>query len=139
MSRAEPLRVVGAFDDGIESDGLRTTAAAVTAQVILALPDLPRGQILNINIPNVPQHLLRGIRRGPLAGFGTAAIDIIEAAEDHLQVTMSGLDAEPAPGTDAALLAAGYACVTPLQPMCEAPAPWLPWPVASAAGILTHP
>jgi len=52
---------------------------------------------------------------------------------------MSGLDAEPAPGTDAALLAAGYACVTPLQPMCEAPAPWLPWPVASAAGILTHP
>jgi len=38
MSRAEPLRVVGAFDDGIESDGLRTTAAAVTAQVILVLP-----------------------------------------------------------------------------------------------------
>jgi 5'-nucleotidase len=115
------------------------TAAAVAAQVILALPNLPRGQILNVNVPNVPQHLLRGIRRGALAPFGAVQIDIIEVAEGHLQVTMSELDAEPAPGSDSALLAAGYASVTPLQPMSEAPAPWLPWPEASAAGVMMHP
>jgi sugar/nucleoside kinase (ribokinase family) len=35
-----------------------------------------------------------------------------------------------APGTDSALLAAGYATVTALRPVCAvpAPAPGLPWP-----------
>jgi 5'-nucleotidase len=134
------------------------TAAAVATQVILALPDLPRGQVLNVNIPNVPRHLLRGIRRGRLAAFGAVQIDIIEAAEGYLQVTMSEQDAgarpgdaaprdagpgdagpEAAPGTDSALLAAGYASVTPLQPISETPAPWLPWPAANGADVLAHP
>jgi 5'/3'-nucleotidase len=115
------------------------TAAVVAAQVILALPDLPRGQVLNVNIPNVPQHLLRGIRRGSLAPFGTVQIDVIEAGEDRLQVTMSEHEAGWAPGTDVALLAAGYASVTPLLPVSETPAPWLPWPAAGGAGVTTHP
>lgn len=37
------------------------------------------------------------------------------------------------------LLAAGYASVTPLQPVYETPAPWLPWPATSGAEILAHP
>jgi 5'-nucleotidase len=132
------------------------TAVAVAMQVIIALPDLPRGQVLNVNIPNVPQHMLRGIRRGRLAAFGAVQIDIIEAAEDYLQVTMSEREAVPreaappqaglgeagpgaAPGTDSALLAAGYASVTPLQPVSETPAPWLPWPATSGADVLAHP
>jgi 5'-nucleotidase len=115
------------------------TAAAVATQVILALPDLPRGEVLNVNIPNVPPHMLRGIRRGQLPVFGAVQIDIIEAAEDHLQVTMSDRDAGPTPGTDSGLLAAGYASVTPLLPVSEAPAPWLPWPAVTGAGVLAHP
>ncbi|MDX6390648.1 MAG: 5/3-nucleotidase [Streptosporangiaceae bacterium] len=115
------------------------TAAAVATQVILALPDLPRGEVLNVNIPNVPQHMLRGIRRGQLAAFGAVQTDIIEAAEDHLQVTVSERAAGPVPGTDSGLLAAGYASVTPLLPVSEAPAPWLPWPAVTGAGMLAHP
>ena len=115
------------------------TAAAVASQVILVLPDLPRGQVLNVNIPNVPQHLLRGIRRGRLAAFGAVQIDIIEAAEDRLQITMSEQESTPDPGTDSALLAAGYASVTPLQPVCETTASWLPWPEATGTGVLAHP
>jgi 5'-nucleotidase len=133
------------------------TAAAVATRVILALPDLPRGQVLNVNIPNVPQHLLRGIRRGRLAAFGAVQIDIIEAAEDYLQVTMSEREAGPreaglpeaglpeagppeaGPRTDSALLAAGYASVTPLQPISETSAPWLPWPATNGADVLAHP
>jgi 5'-nucleotidase len=115
------------------------TAAAVAGQVILALPDLPRGQVLNVNVPNVPQHLLRGIRRGRLAAFGAIQIDVAEAADERLQVTMSEHRAEPVPGTDSALLASGYASVTPLLPVSEPLAPWLPWPQGSAADVMAYP
>jgi 5'-nucleotidase len=152
-----------AFSLDVHGDGKPQweTAVTVAMQVILALPDLPRGQVLNVNIPNVPQHLLRGIRRGRLAAFGAVQIDIIEAAEGYLQVMMSEREAAPrdavpreagpgaagpgaagpeaALGTDSALLAAGYASVTPLQPVSETPAPWLPWPATNGADVLAHP
>ncbi|MGO8886532.1 MAG: 5'/3'-nucleotidase SurE [Streptosporangiaceae bacterium] len=108
------------------------TAEAVAAQVIPLLRDLPPGQVLNVNIPNVPPAELRGIRQGPLAEFGAVQINIVEAAQDYLQVTMSAPAGGPAPGSDSALLADGYAAVTVVQPLCEPPASWLPW--SSSAG-----
>lgn len=36
---------------------------------------------------------------------------------------------QPAPGTDSALLAVGYAAVTTPRPVCEATSAGLPWPI----------
>ena len=49
-----------------------------------------------------------------------AAVDVA-SAPDYLHVTMRDSDEVPADGSDAALLAAGYASVTSLLPLCEAP------------------
>ena len=104
------------------------TGAAVAAQIIPALRDLPPGVVLNVNIPNLPPDQVRGIRRAHLAEFGAVQVTIVETAEDHLQVTMAESGRKPEAGSDSALLADGYASVTPLQPVCEAPQSWLPWP-----------
>ena len=104
------------------------TGAAVAAQILPALRDLPPGVVLNVNIPNLPPEQVRGIRRAHLAEFGAVQVTIVETAEDHLQVTMAETGQQPEAGSDSALLAAGFASVTPLQPVCEAPQSWLPWP-----------
>ena len=41
---------------------------------------------------------------------------------------MAGTGKQPAPGTDSALLAAGYATVTALRPVCAVTSADLPWP-----------
>jgi 5'-nucleotidase len=106
------------------------TAVAVAAQVIPAARELPPGVLLNVNVPNVPRAELRGIRRGGLASFGAVQVAVLETAEDHLQVTMAEATDEPEAGSDFALLAGGYASVTPLQPLCGASPSRLPWPAA---------
>ncbi|MEP7024404.1 MAG: 5'/3'-nucleotidase SurE, partial [Actinomycetota bacterium] len=110
------------------------TAEAVAAQIIPVLTDLPRGQLLNVNVPNVPPARLRGIRQGSLAETGTVEIAVTYKGDEFLQVTMAA--AEPAAaGTDSALLAGGYASVTSLAPVWELAAPWLPWPPGDAQEI----
>jgi 5'-nucleotidase len=105
------------------------TAAAVVAEVIKALEELPPGVVLNVNIPNVPHERLRGIRYGSLAEFGVVQLSVVETAEDHVQVSMTELGGNAEPGSDSALLADGYASVTALRPVCEASASWLDvWP-----------
>jgi 5'-nucleotidase len=108
------------------------TACAVASQVIPVVRDMPPDVMLNVNVPNVPPGELRGIRCGRLASFGAVQLALVEAAADHLQVTMSETSDQPEAGSDSALLAAGYASVTPLRPVCEASSDWLPWPVGDA-------
>jgi len=107
------------------------TGAAVAAQILPALRDLPPGVVLNVNIPNVPPDQVRGIRRAHLAEFGAVQVTVVATAEDHLQVTMAESGQQPEAGSDSALLAGGYASVTPLRPVCEAPQSWLPWPAGA--------
>jgi 5'-nucleotidase len=106
------------------------TAVAVAAEVIPAAREMPPGTVLNVNVPNVPPGELRGIRRGRLASFGAVQLALLESAEDHVQVTMAETADEPEAGSDSALLASGYASVTPLRPLCETSSSWLPWPAA---------
>jgi 5'-nucleotidase len=113
---------------GSAGDPQWQTAEAVATRMMDVIPGLPRGHVLNVNVPDLPLQQLRGIRQGPLAAAGAVQTSLVERAEHYLQVEMSGSAATPAPGTDAALLAAGYASVTALAPFCEPPAPWLPWP-----------
>ena len=109
------------------------TAAMVAAEVIRVLPGVAAGIVLNVNVPNVTPEALRGIRRTSLATFGVVQMSINAPAQGYLEVKMAGAPGEPEPGSDSAVLAAGYASVTPLHGVCEAPAESLPWPPAQTA------
>ena len=56
---------------------------------------------------------------GAMLVLGTLLV-LAGAAVVVLKAVGNAPDAEPEPGSDLACLAAGYACVTPLQAPCEA-------------------
>ncbi|WP_018685003.1 5'/3'-nucleotidase SurE [Actinokineospora enzanensis] len=97
------------------------TAASVFDDVFAIVADTPPGSMFNVNVPNVPVDELRGIRWARLAEFGSVQ-SVIERLEDGtISVTTVETDAEPAPDTDAALLAAGYVTVTAIRSVHEDP------------------
>jgi len=97
------------------------TAVAVARQVIPAVAGLSPGIVLNVNVPNVPPDQFRGLRRATLAGTGAVEVSIVAAEQNYLQVTMAEAGERPAGGSDSAALAAGYASLTALRAVCEAP------------------
>lgn len=94
------------------------SASAVTGRALQWLLDLDDEVVLNVNVPNVAEHELRGIRQGTLAPFGTVQTTIAESGKGWVRLGVTGDDRTVDPGSDAALVAAGYASVTPLQPLC---------------------
>lgn len=104
------------------------TAAQVAGQVLPVLPDVPGAVVVNVNVPNLPAGRLAGIRRARLASFGAVQTTMDTATEGFLQVNLSDTRDEPEAGSDSAALAAGYASLTPLRPVCEASLDSLPWP-----------
>lgn len=110
------------------------TAAAVAKQLMPGLRSQRPGVVLNVNVPNVPRTELRGIRQGPLAARGAVQLHIVAAERDYLHVTMRESAEVPADGSDAALLAAGYASVTLLRPLCEVADQQITLPETNQAG-----
>jgi 5'-nucleotidase len=95
------------------------TAAGLAREALLHLLDVPGPLVLNLNVPNVAPAGVRGLRRARLAGFGAVQTTVAEAGEGFVKIAVADVDAELEEGTDAALLAAGYASITPLAPICE--------------------
>lgn len=77
--------------------------------------------VLNVNVPDVPLDALRGLRHARLAAFGAVQAEVREIGEGYVTLTFSEVQAEHEPGTDADLLAQGWATATPLVSPCEAP------------------
>jgi 5'-nucleotidase len=96
------------------------TATAVARGVIERALDAPPPLVVNVNVPDVPPEDLRGVRRAPLARFGAVQTHVTEPGEGYVEVSFSEVDPHAEPGSDAALLADGWATVTPLSPVCEA-------------------
>ena len=96
-------------------------------QVIAVLLDRPDPGVLNVNVPNIPAERLLGIRRASLAAPGVVEVAMAGSAENYLQISVPGPPLEPEPGSDSAVLAAGYASVTPLRGVGEASPDGLPW------------
>lgn len=75
---------------------------------------------LSVNVPDIPLREVRGLRTARLAAFGAVQADVGESGEGYVTMTFREIDDEPQPGTDAALLADGWATVTSLAAPCEA-------------------
>ncbi|HEX2176659.1 MAG TPA: 5'/3'-nucleotidase SurE [Nocardioidaceae bacterium] len=77
---------------------------------------------LSVNVPDIPLSECKGLRAARLAAFGAVQADVGEAGEGYVTMTFSEVDEEAEPGTDAYLLAEGWATVTSLAAPCEAEA-----------------
>ncbi|GAB7038142.1 MULTISPECIES: 5'/3'-nucleotidase SurE [Catenuloplanes] len=90
------------------------TAATVAVDLLATLGELPTGTVLNVNVPDVTTEDLKGVRRARPAGFGQVSVALEESGEGYLRTGMRISQERAAPDTDLALLAEGYATVTPL-------------------------
>jgi 5'-nucleotidase len=91
------------------------TAATVAAAAMGWLLHAPAGTVLNVNVPDVPIHQVRGVREAPLGRFG--AVEATrrtsgDPGDDMLMVRLGPGAGLSDSGSDAALLAAGFVTVT---------------------------
>lgn len=98
------------------------TAAEMAARLLPWLLEAEPGVTINLNVPNVPLDQVRGLRRAALATGGTVQATVTERGQGYRKMRFAQGDGEAEPGSDAALLADGYACFTPLVAPCEATA-----------------
>lgn len=105
---------IGAPDvDGDEPLWETATSIAMTALDWLVRA-APRRTVVNLNVPNIGRGEVQGVRLARLAPFGTVRSAIVDAGEGRLQVELRATDEELDPGTDTALVLAGFAAVTTL-------------------------
>ena len=112
---AVSLAVAGG-DNGLHWE----TAALVAARVLPAVIADTRGVVLNVNVPNVEPASLRGIARGRLASFGAVQTNVAEVGRGYVRISVAEPQDELEEGTDAWLVAHGYASLSALHPICEA-------------------
>ncbi|HYN97678.1 MAG TPA: 5'/3'-nucleotidase SurE [Pilimelia sp.] len=106
-------------------DGTRhwDTAAALALGLLPALRRAPAGTVVNVNVPDAPADRVRGLARAALAGFGQVELTVAEVGEGYLRTALAEQSSVLVPGTDLALLAGGYATVTPLRGIAAADDP----------------
>lgn len=75
-------------------------------------------RVLNINTPDVAPEQLLGVRKAPLASFGSVQARVHEVDRGNLMVTYAALDPGADAASDAGLLAAGFATLTLLEAPC---------------------
>ena len=94
-----------------------TFAAAAVGWV--ANPEDGRPRVLNVNVPNVAVDAVKGVREATLAAHGEVWIASADVSGGDLKIEFQG-KGEAAPGTDVALIRAGYVAVTPLVSIARA-------------------
>jgi len=90
------------------------TATTVAAAALDWLLGAPAGTVLNVNVPDLPVDRLAGVRQAPLATLGTFEAAVQERGSEPFLAQFEIGRQDPAPGTDAALLRAGWVTVTAL-------------------------
>jgi 5'-nucleotidase len=105
--------------DGERPTGDRHWDAAVPLvhRALELLRDLPAGTVLSLNVPDRPGDA--ELRRAPLAPFGTVQARVEAAQDGPWEMHEVEVPDDPRPGSDSALLAAGYATLTALSPVAE--------------------
>jgi 5'-nucleotidase len=93
-------------------------AADVAMEQFAWLGRAPRRTVLNVNVPDRPVHQL-AVRWAPLDPYGTVRASIADGHSGRMQVEMRSSGDEPPPGSDAALVAAGYVTITAIGGVYE--------------------
>ncbi|MBV8162058.1 MAG: hypothetical protein JO265_14140, partial [Acidimicrobiia bacterium] len=95
------------------------TAATTAAAVLPWLHRLQPPSVLNLNVPNLPRHDIKGVRAAPLADAGTVQAAVIDEAggggcdaSDTLELTLPSPRPVADAGTDSHALADGYVVLT---------------------------
>ena len=103
------------IDWSIEGEYHWDVAARLGAAAVewAAKPD-GDARVLNLNAPNLPLAELKGVREAELAPAGEVWVASADVSQGDLKIEITGR-ADPAPGTDVALVRDGYVTVTPLM------------------------
>ena len=108
------------LDVGIEPTVYEWDAAAhVTRGLIPFLLAQPPSTVLNLNVPNDPR--VPEVLEAHLAPFGIVQTTMTHADEHHVRLSVEDLPSTPEPGSDAALLAEGFATLTSIAPISQVP------------------
>lgn len=111
------------------------TVEPLASQALEWLLERPEScnQVLNLNVPDLPAEQLRGMRQARLASFGAVQARVKEKGIGHVTLTYSGLGAGTEKGTDAYLLARGWATLTLINGLSSDPGAALPLVAGPAA------
>lgn len=96
------------------------TPAHFAGRALEWLLDAEPGVALNLNVPDVPLDEVRGLARAHLSAAGVVQATITEVGTGWVKMSYVEGDGHLEQGSDAALLAAGYATLTPVLAPCEA-------------------
>lgn len=107
--------VAMSIDWSVEGDYHWDAAARIAASAVewVAKPD-GEARVLNVNAPNLPLAEIKGVREAELAPAGEVWVASADVSQGDLRIEISGR-ADPAPGTDVAIVRDGYVSVTPLM------------------------
>lgn len=115
------------LDVGLDGpEPLWDKAGEAVRAVLPMLLDLPVATVLSLNVPNIVD--VQGLRWAELARFGTVQSRVDEVDDNEIELVTVYSEETLVPGTDAALLADGYATLTPLRSVAAEPISDLPSP-----------
>jgi 5'-nucleotidase len=102
------------LDVGLDGpEPLWDKAGEVVRAVLPVLFDLPAASVLSLNVPNIGD--VQGLRWAELARFGTVQSRVDDVGDNEVELVHVYSEESLTPGTDAALLADGYATLTALR------------------------
>jgi 5'-nucleotidase len=110
------------LDVGLDPDDEHWEAAAPFIEALLpGLIESPAGTVLNLNVPNSLEPTQ--LREGPLAAFGIVQTTMTAPGTDEeeggVRLSVADIPSGQEPGSDAGLLAAGFATVTSITSVSE--------------------
>ncbi|HRW36527.1 MAG: 5'/3'-nucleotidase SurE [Acidimicrobiales bacterium] len=100
------------------------TAAELAVHALDWLAAAPLRTVLNLNVPDLPIDEVRGVCWATPAALGEWHAVVAESGPSVLRLGLRRTEVELPPDSDTALVAAGFAAVTLLQP--PAPGQWAP-------------
>lgn len=100
-------------------------ASRMARKLIPFLLEQPTGTVLNLNVPNSNGDQLPEFRKATLASFGIVQTTMTERDQHHIRLAVADPTAPAEPGSDADLLAEGFATVTSISPVRESQLPEL--------------
>jgi 5'-nucleotidase len=92
---------------------------STTREVVAWFSGSTEVRAMSLNIPHRPLAELSGLRPARLAAFGAVQATVVDTGEGSVMLTYEEVARTLEPGTDAALVADGYATVTALEPLAE--------------------